>query len=325
MRADRLLSILMILQSRGKVTARHLALELEVSERTIYRDIIALSIAGVPVCTESGPGGGISLLESYRTTLTGLNQDEIQALFMVSIPSPLAELGVSKELKTALHKVSASLPNAGAGTWDRVRQRVLLDWEGWFETHPPLPHLKIVHQAIWADNKIFIQYSLSFGARAERVVDPLGLVAKANNWHLVYLWDRSIRVLRLDQVIDVIVLDQVIDRPAEFNLEVFWRDWCREYEANRPLSMIKLRFAPSIIPYLPHIFGYQINHQIQEVRQDQDGWLEISLEFENFEQARTQVLGLGGAVEVVSPTALRLSVCDFARQILSVYPDDLAG
>jgi predicted DNA-binding transcriptional regulator YafY len=314
----------MILQSRGRVTARHLALELEVSERTIYRDIIALSIAGVPVCTESGPGGGISLLESYRTTLTGLNQDEIQALFMVSIPSPLAQLGVSKELKAALHKVSAALPHAGAGTRDRVRQRVLLDWDGWFVTHPQLPHLKIVHQAIWADKKIFIQYSLSFGAQAERVVDPLGLVAKANNWYLVYLWDRAIRVLRFDQLIDAKILDQVIDRPADFDLEVFWREWCREYEANRPQCMIKLRFAPSIIPYLPHIYGYQIKHQIQEARQDQDGWFEMSLEFENFEQARMQVLGLGGAVEVVSPTALRMSVCDFARQILSVYPDDLA-
>lgn len=322
MRADRLLSILMILQSRGKATAHHLALELEVSERTIYRDIIALSIAGVPVYTESGPGGGIYLLETYRTTLTGMNEEEIRALFMLSIPSPLADLGVSKELKAALLKVSASLHQKGGEAQEQVRQRVLLDWKAWFDIHTPVPQLQIIHQAIWTQNKISISYRLPFEVTAERILEPLGLVAKANNWYLVYYRDHTIRVLLLENLLDVTVLDENFERPEAFDLGVFWSNWCRDYEANRPQCTIELRFAPSIVSYLPHIFGSQIKDKIQEAKQDEDGWHVMDLEFESIEQARMHVLSLGGAVEVIRPTALRLSVRDFATQILSIYPGD---
>src|SRR5512136_703550 len=133
MRADRLLSLLMLLQARGRMTAQELAAELEVSERTIYRDINALSASGVPVYAESGPGGGCALLDSYRTNLTGLDQDEVRALFMLSIPAPLDQLGVSQELRTALLKLSAALPDTRRGDEERTRQRIHLDSTWWFQ------------------------------------------------------------------------------------------------------------------------------------------------------------------------------------------------
>lgn len=131
MRADRLLSILMLLQSRGKITAPELARELEVSVRTIYRDIEALSTAGVPVYAERGPGGGCVLVDGYRTSLTGLTRDEVKALFMLSVPASLDELGVSQELRAALRKLAASLPTAQRQDEEIVRQRIYLDWTDW--------------------------------------------------------------------------------------------------------------------------------------------------------------------------------------------------
>ncbi len=110
MRADRLLAMLILLQTRGRMTARELSEELEVSERTVYRDMLALGMAGMPVYTERGPGGGCTLLESYRTDLNGLTENEVRALFMLSIPAPLVDLGLSLELKAALLKLSAALP-----------------------------------------------------------------------------------------------------------------------------------------------------------------------------------------------------------------------
>jgi len=127
MRADRLLSLLMLLQARGRMTARALATELEVSERTIYRDIDALSLSGVPIYGDRGPEGGYALLESYRISLPGLKEDEVRALYMLSIPAPLAQLGVGQELKAALRKLVAALPAAYRADAARVRQRLHLD------------------------------------------------------------------------------------------------------------------------------------------------------------------------------------------------------
>ena len=185
MRADRLLSILMILQTRGKVTALALAEELEVSERTIYRDVEALSGAGVPLYAERGPGGGIALLEEYRTNLTGLNSDEARALFMLSIPSPLLQLGVGPDLTAAMFKLSAALPESRRREQQAARQRIHLDAAWWGQSGLPGPHLGVVQQAVWQDRRLRIVTRTLFGAEIELNVDPLGLVAKASEWYLV--------------------------------------------------------------------------------------------------------------------------------------------
>ena len=203
MRADRLLSLLMMLQARGRVTAETLAQELEVSVRTVYRDLDALSGAGVPVYAEKGPGGGIALLESYRTTLTGLTTEESRALFMLNIPAPLAQLGVSQELKTALLKLSAALPASRRAEEERARQRFHLDAVGWSQSLEPAPYLQLVQQALWNDRRLKLFYRTFFGTLIERVGEPLGLVAKASVWYLVYTEAEVRRVVRVADLLQV--------------------------------------------------------------------------------------------------------------------------
>lgn len=326
MRADRLLSMLMLLQSRGRMTAVQLAEELEVSERTIYRDLDALSAAGVPVYAERGPGGGCSLLDSYRTTLTGLNQDEVRALFMLSIPAPLAELGVDQELRAALLKLSASLPASRRPDEERTRQCIHLDSAGWSETVEPVPHLQAIHQAVWQERKLHITGRLIFGAQAEWLVDPYGLVAKAGSWYLVCARDGHTRVHRLSRELDVRPTDEGFERPADFDLAAFWKAWCADVEKNWPTYSVLVRVAPDLIPWLPHIFGEPVRDEIAQAGPaDEEGWLTLTLRFEGLEEARDRILGLGRAVEVLEPRGLRESVLDFATQIVALYKKDPWG
>src|SRR5581483_11174125 len=178
MRADRLLSLLMLLQIKGQCTAHDLAKRLEVSERTIYRDIEALSTAGVPVYAERGPGGGCMLAEGYRTSLTGLTESEVRTLFMSGIASPLADLGVSDALEAAMRKLLAALPTAHRHDAERVRQRLYTDSTWWYEVHQTAPFLQTVQMAIWQDRKVRMTYRKAEGEVSERIIDPLGLVAK---------------------------------------------------------------------------------------------------------------------------------------------------
>ena len=322
MRADRLLSLLMLLQARGRMTAQKLAEELEVSERTIYRDIDALSTAGVPVYAERGPGGGCALLDSYRTNLTGLTQDEVRALFMLSIPAPLIDLGVSQELKTALLKLSAALPASRRYDEERVRQRVHLDSVGWFQPREPVPHLQTIQQAIWQDRRLDLTYTypFGFGAEVERLVDPYGLVAKTSIWYLVCARDGRMRVYRVSRVSDARISDESFERPADFDLTAFWQAWCAEVEENRPRYPVTLRVAPELIPLLPRYFNGQIHAPVEQAEPpDAEGWITLALFFETLEDARERILGLGRAVKVLEPEALRKSVLDFATQIVALY------
>jgi predicted DNA-binding transcriptional regulator YafY len=160
MRADRLLSLLMLLQSRGRMTARELAEQLEVSERTIYRDMEALGIAGIPVCAERGPGGGCFLIDGYQTKLTGLNEAEIRALFLFKMARPLADLGLSKALNDAMLKLSAALPVEQRSDAEQVRQRIHLDMEDWQQNAPSVPHLQTIQEAVWHDRKLYVKYPM---------------------------------------------------------------------------------------------------------------------------------------------------------------------
>jgi predicted DNA-binding transcriptional regulator YafY len=320
MRADRLLSLLMLLQARGRMTAQALAGELEVSVRTIYRDLDALSAAGVPVYAERGPGGGCALLDPYRTTLTGLTQDEVRALFMLSIPAPLAELGVDQELKAALLKLAAALPASRRRDEAQVRQRIHLDSVEWFQASEPVPYLPVIHRALWEDRKLYLTYRLPFDARAERLVAPYGLVAKASTWYLVCAWNGHIRALRVSRVLAARLADERFERPADLDLVAFWREWCAEVEASRPSYLVTVRAAPEIVPWLTHHFGEQIGAAIARAGPpDAEGWITLTLPFETLEAARERLLGYGRAVEVLQPRELRETIMDFAAQIVALY------
>jgi predicted DNA-binding transcriptional regulator YafY len=318
MRADRLLSLLMILQTQGRRTAQELAEELEVSERTIYRDIEALSIAGVPVYAMKGPGGGCDLLNTYRTSLTGLNEDEVRALFMVSIPAPLAQLGVSQKLKTALLKLSSAMSSTPQHSEQWVRQRIHVDVVPWFQPEEPVPHLGALHQAVNQDRSIQLTYQLHFDARATWVVDPYGLVTKAGIWYLVCAREGKIRVYRVSKVLEAKALDELFDRPEDFNLAEYWEGKCSEAEENRSRYMVKARVSVELIPHLRSYFSHVVD-DLSKPAGSQAGCITANLQFETFESARNRILGYGRAVEVLEPEALRLSIIDFASQVVDLY------
>jgi predicted DNA-binding transcriptional regulator YafY len=321
MRADRLLSLLMLLQTRGRMTAEDLATELEVSVRTIYRDLTALSVSGIPVYSERGPGGGVGLIEEYRTTLTGLTPDEARALFMMSVPAPLEQLGVGRELKAALLKLSASLPDSRRSDEVRARQRIHLDSSWWFQTEETVPCLQTLQQAIWADRLVRLKFRTFLERQVEQVVVPYGLVAKANLWHLVYDWEGKIRVMRVSQVIEAELLTETFVRPAEFELVTFWEQWCA-YNESQPPFVARVRVSPGMINSL----RYHLEERFRDLSAkntspDPDGWVTLDLPFESFETARTRLLGLGRAVEVLEPEPLRKSIIDYAEQIQTLYQE----
>jgi predicted DNA-binding transcriptional regulator YafY len=325
MRADRLLSILMILQARGRVTARELAQELEVSERTIYRDIDALSVAGVPVYGEPGRDGGYALLDSYRTDLTGLTEGEAHALFMLGIPAPLADLGISQELKAALLKLSAALPEARRRDHEWMRQRVHLDSTWWHQGEEPVPHLRTIQQAVWQDRRLSLTYRPLFNLEMEQLVDPYGLVAKAGTWHLVCGAKGRVRVHRVSFLSDVRITDEVFERPPDFDLAAFWEGWCVEYEGWRSVYSVTVRIAPVFAPELPRYFGTRIREKMAQATPDENGWIAIDLSFESFEAARDRLISFGRGVEVIEPQALRRSVLDVAEQVVALYSNPLCS
>ncbi len=270
------------------MTACQLACELEVSERTIYRDIIALSAAGIPVYTEGGPGGGISLVESYQTDLTGLRPEEAQALSMLNIPEPLVRLGVGNELKTALLKLSAAIPASIRQQQVQARQRIHLDAAWWFQPEEPAPCLQTIQQAVWQDCLVRVTYRGDFEASSEHVVAPYGLVAKASVWYLVYGRADYTRAWRVSRIISAELLPQNFERPPDFDLAAFWQKWCEEFEKERPQFSVVVLVSPALAGHLPRL--------LRENRQDitnlpapsvqREGWQVMSLTFENFGTAR---------------------------------------
>ncbi len=324
MRADRLLSILMILQNRGRMKAETLAEELEVSVRTIYRDVTALSTSGVPVYCERGPGGGIELVERYRTDLTGLTTDEARALFMLSIPAPLDDLGLGSELKAAMLKLAAALPTTRRDDQQTSLQRIHLDWVPWFYEQEPQPHLQRIQRAVWDDCKLDLEYFTEAGkwlGTMRDIVSPYGLVAKSGRWYLVARQDNgNFVVIRTSWVVRAVVIEEKFTRPEGFDLGAFWKTWRINYEARKPYYPATIRISPEMVEYLPALFGENILSEIEAADPpDNNGWIFLPMIFETFEDARQRLLSLGGAVEVIEPLALRMSMQDFAEQIIGVY------
>jgi predicted DNA-binding transcriptional regulator YafY len=320
MRADRLISIVMLLQTHEKMTAAELSRELEVSQRTIYRDITALSVAGVPVYTDRGPAGGIALVDSYRTTLTGISEDEARALFMLSIPEALNELGVGQKLKTALLKLVVSLSHDRKGLVNETQQRIYLDSTPWTPTDEPAIHLGIIHQALWQDKQLWLEYQGSFDTQVEIDIAPLGLVSKLDTWYLLGLTEGYLRVLRVKDILQVRILEQDFIRDANFSLVDTWMEWCKEYQERRPVFFVKVKVAPELSTKLGRYLGETVRYEILETEPGKEPeWMVVNISFENFFRARECILSLGRAVEVLEPEALKLSVTDFARQIIDFY------
>jgi predicted DNA-binding transcriptional regulator YafY len=321
MRADRLLSLLMLLQTRGRSTAAALASELEVSTRTIYRDVDALSGAGIPVYVQRGPGGGIDLLEAYRTDLTGLSDPELQAMFMLAVPAALVELGVEDDFRTGMQKLIASVSDRRQVHARQIQERVHLDSSPWHgERSQSSPILRTLHLGLMEDRLIELHVRLPFETEINLVVEPYALVAKQGSWHLVFRREGRLRVRRVSHIVQATLREDVFLRSESFDLPEFWKTWCRDRARARQSFSAKLRVSPQLLPYLLRDrASYEVLSSEETGKSGNRSWSEVVLGFDNFYQARTQVLGFGGACEVLEPEALRLSVADFARQSMRLY------
>lgn len=314
MRADRLVSLLMLLQARGRISAPELARELEVSERTIHRDILALGMAGIPVFATTGRGGGFELVENYRTTLTGLTTMEIQALSMIDVPSPLAQLGIAGNLKSALLKLAAALPSNYHEQEEPARQRIHLDSSAWDEKSTTAPHLDQIYRAVMTDRLIKITYNSLNLMLIETIVEPHGLVAKGGIWHVIYRSNERWMVKRVSEIMGAETLKESFIRSPDFDLTRVWAEWCQWREQSRQSFRVEARIDPHILPWFP--LYYDRPYRILKQSDNKEKWPILELSYDSFQEARSRLLGLGGAVEVLEPKALRLSLRDFAEQAM---------
>jgi len=319
-RADRLLILLLLLQTRGRVTAQTLAKRLEVSVRTIYRDLEALSLAGVPVYAERGPGGGWKLLEDYRTNLTRLTETEVNTLFMSGVAGPMADLGLGKAGEDALLKLLAALPTVYRSNAERALQCIYLDAAGWFHREEEVPYLQVLQEAVWNDRRLRLTYLRGGLDLAERLVDPYGLVAKASIWYLVAVSAGEMRVYRVSRIQAAEMTEEHFDRPTSFDLRTFWTQWSAEFETGLLRYPVTLRVAPDAIPTLPYILGDWVQALIKKAGPaDAQGWITLSLLFDGLPEARSRLFGLGTVIEILEPQELRDSLADFAAGIATLY------
>jgi len=321
-RADRLLSLALLLQARGAATARALAGELEVSVRTVYRDLAALGAAGVPVVTEAGPGGGCRLMDGYRFPLRGLRPDEAEALLILGVPAVLRELGLAGALTAAHRQIQVT---AGVGSGALVH----LDMPRWFGGQEEVPCLRDLARALRLSRKLAIRYPPP--DREPRVVGPLGLVNKAGTWYLVAhcvahsgagagAGAGDIRVFRAGRVSAARVLAEPAGRPEGFELAAFWARWSAEFEASRPRLEVRLAASPGALTAFGEIFGAAAAPALEAAEPPgQDGWRVVTLSFEHERAAVHRLAGFGDQVEILDPPSVRAELLATAREILGRY------
>jgi predicted DNA-binding transcriptional regulator YafY len=337
MRASRLVSILMLLQTRGRVSARMLAEHLEVSTRTVYRDIDELSASGVPVVVERGSAGGFELLEGWRTTLTGLTPHESQTLFLSGLPGPVAELGLRDTMASAHLKLLAALPRAWQLEAQRVSSRFHVDLAGWYRRVKPVEHLRALADAVWADRWVAVRYE-SWEGIVERELEPLGLIIKAGEWYLAALprnprGERggrgrgpTPRTYRVSNIRELTVHGEFV-RASGFDLGAYWSESTRRFERDIYRITADVRLSPRGRKLLRNE-NAAVEDAIDQAAAsvDDHGWLRVTIPIESIGHAAGQLLSLGSDVEVLGPPELRDRVRDTARAVADAYaPVSRAG
>ena len=317
MRADRLVSLVLLLQARGRVTGRALAAELGVSVRTVYRDLEVLAAAGVPVITESGPGGGFRLMDGYRFPLRGLRPDEAEALLILGVPEALRDLGLDHALAAAHRQIQVT---SGAAPVVLVH----LDMPRWFGSQEEVPCLRDLARALRLGRKARLAYRHADGREDEpRVTGPLGLVNKAGTWYLVASvgdGHGDPRVFRAGRIGGIAVLAEPFPRPPGFGLAQFWARWSAEFEASRPRIQVALRASPRALAAFPEVYGPAAGPALAAaLPPGADGWQVVTLSFEHELAAVHRLAGFGDQVEVLSPAPVRDRLIRTARQLLSRY------
>src|ERR1700674_2596202 len=302
MRADRVLAMLLLLQARGRVSALELAARLEVSRRTVYRDVDALSTAGVPVRTEPGPRGGIELVEGWRTDLTGLTEPELDALF-TSAAGPAFE--------SAMGKLAAALPSESGRRAGRMRERLLVDSVGWGRRGDASPHLQVVQDAVFADRRLRLRYRRAEAQVTERIVDPLGLILKAGVWYLVADTNGTRRLFRLSRVEGAEALDEPARRPRGFDLAAAWREQTANWDAARATLEVLVKVSDANLPLVLRVSGERV------IGRPKPGVLQMA--FPAVEPAAAFLSSFGAMVVALEPPQLRTELARRGADLVRVY------
>ncbi|MFD3513976.1 helix-turn-helix transcriptional regulator [Streptomyces sp. NPDC058657] len=322
MRAARLLSLVLLLQNRGRLTAGELAEELNVSVRTIYRDIDSLGGAGIPVYGDAGHGGGYQLLDGYRTRLTGLHADEAESLFLAGLPGAADDLGLGEVLAAAQLKLTAALPAPLRDRAGRIRERFHLDALGWYREQDSPPALTALADAVWNQRRIRVRYRRwAEPQEVERELAPYGLVLKAGVWYLVAAVDDTVRTYRVSSILALDVGETGFERPAGFDLAAHWQDYLAVYDARRLRLQALVRIAPALLSALPDRLDAALVRAVEASAgpPGEDGWVTATVPLESVALAKPALLSLGPDIEVLAPEELRRAMAETAAAVLDRY------
>jgi predicted DNA-binding transcriptional regulator YafY len=321
-RASRLVSIILLLQARGRMTAAQLAAELEVCVRTIYRDVGSLHAAGIPLYGDAGLDGGYQLLDGYRTQLTGMTAVEAEALALACVPGPAAELGLGGVLAAAQLKLDAALPAEMRARAALVRDRFHFDAPGWYYDHDSVPHLRAVADAVWVQRRIRITYRRwRAPTDVTRLLDPHGIVLKAGKWYLVARSDKGMRTYRVNQILDLTVLADRFERDEAFGLAAYWAAGIAEFRAGLHTGEATIRLSPAGRDRIADLYGWEIVRAVGATASQPDhaGWITATVPIESLQNAQTEFLRLSADVEILAPAELRARMSAVARSLSAIY------
>jgi predicted DNA-binding transcriptional regulator YafY len=314
-----LVSLLLLLDSRNRITADALAAELGVTVRTVYRDVQALIEAGIPVYAEPGHGGGYSLVGGYRTRLTNLTVEEAQALLAASVPGPAAQLGFGSALSTAGLKLLAGLPADLRSRASHTRDRFHLDAPAWYRQPEDPPHLATIAKAVLADRRAALIYRHPDRV-VRRLVDPLGLVLKAGTWYLVACHRRRPRTYRLSRIRSVALCDDAAHRPDGFDLATYWAASTADYENSHGKVPVRARIARASLDALAYVIEpAAMAAALSTTDADENGRLTLTIPADSLEFAYADLIRLGPKIEILAPAELRQRFADTGAALATLY------
>ena len=319
MRADRLVAIVLLLQTHGQMTAGDLAERLEASERTIRRDLDALSGAGVPVYAQRGRGGGWALLGGHRIDLSGLTTEEAQALFLVAGPQALAGLGVAPGVKSALRKLLAALPAPLRESAEAATAAVHVDATRWGRTEEQQPrHLDALRQAVLAGVQVNLMYAKPGTEPTWRRIHPFGLVSKAGVWYLLAGSDAGLRTFRVSRVRGVEPTEDGVERPEDFDLAQAWEEVRAKVPGRLQGMAVEIWAEPGIGRMLTAaLTGWgQVEPRPGE---DRGGRERLTATFPNPFAAAAELARFGRRVEVISPPEVRAELARLGGELVAAY------
>lgn len=301
------------------MTAQALAEELEVSVRTVHRDIDDLSASGVSVYADRGRAGGFQLLDGYRTQLTGLTPNEAEALFLAGLPGPAAEMGLGDAMAVAQLKLLAALPGQRAEAPGRVAARFHLDPVAWYRNPERADVLPVLAQAVWNPQRIRVRYG-AWNEVVDRELEPLGLVLKAGIWYVVAASGGKPRTYRVSSIQDLELAQETFARPAGFDLASYWTAWSKDFEARLYTGEATLRLSSRgmwMLGQLPQAVGEMAMRTAGPP--SNEGWVTAQVPIESIDHAAGEVLKLGVECEVLEPPELRARLAQIVGRLAGVY------